>query len=102
MTNEKLLTVAQVADWLTLSLSAVYQLVRARKIVSLHLTAGRKGIRFRRADVEAFLTSCEVRPEPKVPSLPAPARRRKNSRNATSGGVIDLGYVVYDPKTSAV
>lgn len=67
MTNESpdsqgLLTVADVARWLTVSASLVYQLVDAGKLPVHRIGNGRGAIRFRPADIEEYLDDCRIEP----------------------------------------
>ena len=56
--SKRLLTVGDVAEWLNVSGSLVYQLVEARKIPVCRIGNGRGAIRFRPEDIEAYIASC--------------------------------------------
>ncbi len=56
--QRRLLTVSDVAQWLSVSPSLVYQLVDAGKLIVYRVGNGRGAIRFRPDDVEAYLASC--------------------------------------------
>jgi len=55
---QRLLTVADVADWLSVSASLVYQLVESGKLPVYRIGNGRGAIRFRPEDVDSYLNSC--------------------------------------------
>ena len=59
-TSEQLLSVADVAELLSISQSLVYQIVDAGKIPFLRIGIGRGSIRFQPADVKTYLDSCRV------------------------------------------
>ncbi len=56
--SKSLLTVGDVADWLNVSGSLVYQLVEAKMIPVCRIGNGRGAIRFRPEDVETYIDSC--------------------------------------------
>lgn len=56
----QLLRVRQAATLLSLSVNAVYDLVRSKKIESFRLTEGGDGIRIDRAEVARYLESCRT------------------------------------------
>jgi excisionase family DNA binding protein len=65
MSNEqdspkRLLTVADVADWLSVSGSLVYQLVESGALPIYRIGRGRGAIRFRPEDIEAYLDNCRT------------------------------------------
>ena len=53
----RLLTVADVAEWLNVSSSLIYQLVESRKIPVCRIGTGRGTIRFRSEDIENYIAS---------------------------------------------
>lgn len=55
---KRLLTVAHVADWLSVSVSLVYQIVESGKLPVYRIGNGRGAIRFRPEDVQTYLDSC--------------------------------------------
>jgi excisionase family DNA binding protein len=55
---KRLLTVGDVADWLNVSGSLVYQLVESRKLPVCRIGNGRGAIRFRTEDIESYISSC--------------------------------------------
>ena len=65
-TTTKLLTVAAVADQLSISASLVYQLVESGKLAVHRIGNGRGAIRFSPQDVEAYVQECRV--EKKTPA----------------------------------
>ena len=69
-----LLTINDVAAWLNVSRSLVYQLVEAKKIPVCRIGNGRGTIRFRHEDVEEYVFATVDRREPV--SVPTPARTR--------------------------
>ncbi|MCA9034543.1 MAG: helix-turn-helix domain-containing protein [Planctomycetaceae bacterium] len=56
--QERLLTVAEVAEWLSVSNSLVYQIVDSGKLPVYRIGNGRGAIRFRPDDIEDYLASC--------------------------------------------
>lgn len=68
----RLLTVAQVADWLSVSASLVYQIVESGKLPVYRIGNGRGAIRFRPEDVETYVDSCRTE---KLPPASAPKTR---------------------------
>jgi len=69
MSNEqeppkRLLTVADVADWLSISGSLVYQLVESGKLPIYRIGNGRGAIRFRPEDIESYLFGCRTEKVP--------------------------------------
>jgi excisionase family DNA binding protein len=54
---KRLLTVNEVAAWLNVSASLIYQLVEGRKIPVCRIGNGRGAIRFRSIDIEAYIAS---------------------------------------------
>ena len=68
------MTVRDVADWLRISPSLVYQLVEQGKLIVYRIGTGRCGIRFRRQDVDAYLDEC--RSEKSPPTQPRKQRPR--------------------------
>lgn len=57
---QPLLTVADVAEWLNVSPSLVYQLVDSGKLPVVRVGNGRGAIRFQTSDVEAYLAASRV------------------------------------------
>ena len=57
MSDERLLTTKEVAEWLGLSIHAVYRKVQQKEIP--HLRIGPKTVRFNRARLEKWLTTLE-------------------------------------------
>lgn len=57
MSDDKLLTTKEVAEWLGLSIHAVYRKVQQGEIP--HLRIGPKTVRFNRARLEKWLTTLE-------------------------------------------
>ena len=57
MSDDKLLTTKEVAEWLGLSIHAVYRKVQQKEIP--HLRIGPKTVRFNRARLEKWLTTLE-------------------------------------------
>ena len=53
--ENKLLTVRQVADWLSISKSSVYQMVEAGKLPVIRLGLAKGSIRFEQGDIVEFL-----------------------------------------------
>lgn len=53
----KLLTVREVADWLGLSIHAIYRKVQQKEIP--HMRIGERTVRFNRSKVEAWLKQLE-------------------------------------------
>lgn len=51
--QERLLTVTEVANWLNVSTSLIYQMVDAGNLVTYRI--GNRAIRFRREDIESYL-----------------------------------------------
>ena len=64
---KRLLTVADVANWLSVSGSLVYQLVEAGKLPVYRIGNGRGAIRFRPEDVETYLADCRTENPPLQP-----------------------------------
>ena len=62
-TRHQLLTVSEVADWLNVSRSLVYQLVEAKQIAACRIGNGRGAIRFRTEDIDAFVEASVDRKE---------------------------------------
>ena len=58
--NKQLLTVAEVAERLKLSVSLIYAMVNAGTLPSLRVGNGRGSIRFREGDVQEYLDGCAV------------------------------------------
>lgn len=56
----RLLTVADVADWLRVSTSLVYQIVESGKLPVYRIGNGRGAIRFRPEDIEVYLDRCRT------------------------------------------
>jgi len=56
--RKPLLTVADVAAWLSISASLVYQLVESGKLPVYRIGNGRGAIRFRPQDIESYLNTC--------------------------------------------
>jgi excisionase family DNA binding protein len=54
----RLMTVADVAGWLSVSNSLVYQLVESGKLPIYRIGNRRGAIRFRPEDIEAYLKAC--------------------------------------------
>ena len=63
----RLLTVADVAEWLSISCSLVYQLVESGKLPVHRIGNGRGAIRFQAADIEAYLNDCRSQHIPVQP-----------------------------------
>tara|TARA_R100000315_G_C5207032_1_gene122486 strand:+ start:782 stop:958 length:177 start_codon:yes stop_codon:yes gene_type:complete len=57
MSDDRLLTTKEVAEWLGLSIHAVYRKVQQKEIP--HLRIGPKTVRFNRARLEKWLTTLE-------------------------------------------
>ena len=57
---EHLLTVAEVAEWLSVSGSLIYQLIESGKLPVHRIGNGRGSIRFRPDDVELYIDSCRT------------------------------------------
>lgn len=57
---KRLLTVAEVADWLSVSGSLVYQLVDSGNLPVHRIGNGRGAIRFRSEDIESYIDSCRL------------------------------------------
>lgn len=74
-----LLTVADVAKWLTVSSSLVYQLVESGKLPVYRIGNGRGSIRFRPEDIEGYLNTCRSERMP-VPAQPKIRPRLKHLR----------------------
>ncbi|MCA9078710.1 MAG: helix-turn-helix domain-containing protein [Planctomycetaceae bacterium] len=58
--TKRLLTVAEVADWLSVSASLVHQIVEAGKLPVYRIGNGRGAIRFRPEDIESYLDGCRT------------------------------------------
>lgn len=58
--EDKLLTVGQVADWLSISKSSVYQMVEAGKLPVIRLGSGKGTIRFEQGDILKFLANSKT------------------------------------------
>ena len=56
--SKRLLTVGDVADWLNVSGSLIYQLVESKKLPVCRIGNGRGAIRFRPDDIKAYIASC--------------------------------------------
>ncbi len=56
--QRKLLSVTEVAKWLNVSSSLVYQLVDTGKLIVYRIGNGRGTIRFLQSDVEEYLKTC--------------------------------------------
>ena len=56
--SKRLLTVGEVAEWLNVSGSLIYQLVESKRIPVCRIGNGRGAIRFRPEDVETYIASC--------------------------------------------
>ena len=69
-----LLTINDVAAWLNVSRSLVYQLVEAKKIPVCRIGNGRGTIRFRHEDVEEYVSGTIDRREPVT--VPTQSRTR--------------------------
>lgn len=69
--SKSLLTVTDVADWLSVSASLVYQIVESGKLPVYRIGNGRGAIRFRPEDVETYLNECRTEkiPQKKTPRL---------------------------------
>jgi len=79
MSNEqtqpkRLLTVTDVADWLSVSASLVYQIVESGKLPVYRIGNGRGAIRFRPEDVETYLNACRSE------KLPSASTRKARPR----------------------
>lgn len=70
----RLLTVADVAEWLNVSSSLIYQLVESRKIPVCRIGTGRGTIRFRSEDIENYIASTLDRRLPIKTAKPLPSR----------------------------
>ena len=57
-TPSQLLTVGEVAEWLNVSKSLVYQLVESGMIAVHRVGNGRGAVRFSKQDVEEYLVRC--------------------------------------------
>ncbi len=64
---QRLLTVADVAEWLSISSSLVYQLVEAGKLPVHRIGNGRGAIRFQAEDIDAYLSECRSQHVPVQP-----------------------------------
>lgn len=58
--SNRLLTVADVANWLNISGSLVYQLVESGKIPVIRIGNGRGAIRFESRDIAVYIESCRL------------------------------------------
>ena len=58
--ENKLLTVGQVADWLSISKSSVYQMVDAGKLPVIRLGSAKGSIRFEQGDILEFLANSKT------------------------------------------
>ncbi|MDV6032473.1 MAG: helix-turn-helix domain-containing protein [Phycisphaera sp. RhM] len=56
--QRRLLSVAEVAEWLSVSPSLVYQLVDSGKLAVFRIGNGRGTIRFLESDIEQYLATC--------------------------------------------
>jgi excisionase family DNA binding protein len=72
--SKQLLTVSDVAEWLNVSGSLVYQLVESKKIPVCRIGNGRGAIRFRHEDIEAYIASCVDRRMPIKVATPTRSR----------------------------
>ena len=54
------MTVAELAAYLHMTPSTVYRMVERAQIPALHLGVGRRSLRFRMADITAWLNSQQV------------------------------------------
>lgn len=72
--SHRLLTVGDVAEWLNVSGSLVYQLVESRKIPACRIGNGRGAIRFRHEDIEAYIASCVDHRQPIKVNKPSQTR----------------------------
>lgn len=54
------MTVAELASYLHMTPSTVYRMVERAQIPALHLGVGRRSLRFRMADITAWLNSQQV------------------------------------------
>ena len=68
--QERLLTVTEVAEWLSVSNSLVCQIVDSGKLPVYRIGNGRGAIRFRPEDVEDYLASCRSEK-----TVPKPSRK---------------------------
>ena len=57
---ESLMTVAELAKYLRMTPSTVYRMVEREQIPTLHLGVRRRSLRFRMADITAWLDSQQV------------------------------------------
>ena len=72
------LTVKQAAAYLSISVRAVYDIVKMKKIAHYRLGAGGGAIRFRQADLDEYSESCR---QPVESAIPQPPRRRRQVRS---------------------
>lgn len=61
---QALLTVAEVAKWLSISSSLVYQLVDSGRLPVVRIGNGRGAIRFQPGDIADYIESCRSQAEP--------------------------------------
>ena len=67
-----MLSVRDVATKLGVSSALIYALVAEGKLVCYRIGLGRGAIRFNDADVDAYLASCRVEGEERMPCPPSP------------------------------
>ncbi len=77
---KRLLTVSDVAQWLSVSRSLVYQLVESGKLPVYRIGNGRGAVRFRPEDIDEYISSC--RTEPTQP-IEVPRKLRPHLKHLT-------------------
>ncbi|MFN3191250.1 MAG: helix-turn-helix domain-containing protein [Aureliella sp.] len=73
--ENKLLTVGQVADWLSISKSSVYQMVEAGTLPVIRLGSAKGSIRFEQGDILEFLANSKTLPS----SVQSPRTRARKA-----------------------
>ena len=76
--ENKLLTVGQVADWLNISKSSVYQMVEAGKLPVIRLGLAKGSLRFEQSDILEFLSNAKRN---EVIATPPTTRARKQLKH---------------------
>jgi len=82
---KKLLTVRDVASWLNVSRSLVYQLAEAKQLPVCRIGNGRGAIRFKPEDIEDYIAASVDRRQPINVSPPSKTRLKhiRISKNAS-------------------
>jgi excisionase family DNA binding protein len=76
--GDVMLTVKQVAEQLSVSVTCVYQMISQGRIACHRIGLGRGAIRVASEDLTAFVESCRREEKPnQSASLPAPATRKR-------------------------